>query len=72
MAVSWATTYASFCETHGKESWCSRKQAKRRIRDYGSTGMREYRCDVVDGLWHIGRLPKDVIQGRVAEREAKA
>ncbi|MBM0203239.1 hypothetical protein JNW90_09045 [Micromonospora sp. STR1s_5] len=59
-----------YCDTHQKRLYSSRKQAKRQIRDLrDNQGMREYRCRLVKGYFHIGHLPKDVRNGRITAPE---
>ncbi len=57
--------YVGFCETHGKQLFVSRKKARKTARQINQPGLREYPCSEVDGFWHIGHLPKHVVQGRI-------
>ncbi|WP_431892708.1 hypothetical protein [Micromonospora haikouensis] len=62
--------HIGYCDNHGKRLFSSRKQAKREIRRLpGGAGMREYRCDLVEGHWHIGHLPPAVREGRKTATE---
>ncbi|MEU5668979.1 hypothetical protein ABZ749_01150 [Micromonospora sp. NPDC047753] len=59
-----------YCDTHEKRLYSSRKQAKQTIRNHRDRGgMREYRCDLVDGFWHIGHLPLAAVEGRKTARQ---
>ena len=58
-----------WCETHEKGLYENKKQAKQAIREQCEPGMRPYRCDLVEGLWHIGHLPYVVREGRMSARE---
>jgi hypothetical protein len=53
-----ADGYLHFCATHGKKAFTKpgAKRAIRQLRERG--GMREYRCDIVPDVWHIGHLPQ--------------
>lgn len=57
------------CDKHGKMAFDSRARAKRHIRMLGDSGMRPYRCDAIDGYWHIGHLPLAVKQGKATAAE---
>jgi hypothetical protein len=50
------------CPTHGKRSFWSKKMAKKAMANAhpDDSAMRAYRCDVIDGAWHYGHLPKIV------------
>ncbi|MFI6266131.1 hypothetical protein [Micromonospora sp. NPDC051006] len=62
--------HIGYCDTHQKRLYSSRKQAKQQIRKFhANTGMREYRCDLVKGHWHIGHLPLAVVEGRKTARQ---
>jgi len=56
--------HVGVCDTHGKRIFTDRRRARREIRVLADPGMREYRCDVLDGAWHIGHLPLAVVEGR--------
>lgn len=58
-----------YCDTHQKGFYENKRQAKQAIREQCEPGMRPYRCDVVDGLWHIGHLPWVVRRGQKTTRE---
>lgn len=64
---------AGWCTDHGKALWCTRKMAKKKVREQAiaknGPRMREYRCDAVDGHWHIGHLPDEVKHGLFTARE---
>ncbi len=62
-ADDWTT-----CDTHGKRTYNSRKAAKIALDNAhpDDSGMRPYRCDTIDGAWHLGHLPRQVKRGRVA------
>lgn len=60
---------AKTCNVHGKKSYTSRDLAKQASREMHDPGMREYRCDVEDGYWHIGHLPEPVRNGQVTADE---
>jgi len=58
------------CDTHDKRLYSSRQQARMAIRRHsGGGGMREYRCDLIAGHWHIGHLPPAVRHGRLTAAE---
>lgn len=62
--------HVGYCEQHGKRLYSSRKAAKTAIRQHQQpAGMREYRCDMVDGMWHCGHLPPAVMEGRRTARQ---
>ncbi|WP_420123878.1 hypothetical protein [Nakamurella sp.] len=62
--------HIGYCDDHGKRLFSSRKQAKPEIRRlHNVAGMREYRCDLVAGHWHIGHLPPVVREGRKTATE---
>lgn len=52
------------CDTHDKRIYTDRSSAREAIRRLQGGGMRAYRCDVVDGMWHIGHLAPEIRQGR--------
>lgn len=69
-------SYAAFCDPCGKQSFTSRKVARRvrkRIRiDPGRGALNAYQCPNGSGYWHLGHLPpidraRDVLR---AQREA--
>lgn len=55
--------YAAWCEVHGRKAFQTRKDARRAIRHMHGSRMREYRCHVLCGLWHVGHLPLAVAAG---------
>lgn len=58
------------CAKHGKRVYLVRAAAKAAIRRLpDESGMREYRCDAIDGAWHIGHLHREVRHGRRTARE---
>lgn len=57
-----ASRFETECETCGKRLYRSRGRAKTAIRNMHDPGMREYRCELLNG-WHIGHLPAAVIAG---------
>ncbi|MGC4769229.1 hypothetical protein ACLQ25_09640 [Micromonospora sp. DT44] len=62
--------YVGYCDTHQKRLFSTRKLAKRHLRTHrNNKGMREYRCDLVDGFWHIGHLPLATVAGRKTARQ---
>lgn len=70
-------SHAFRCEKHGKHTWLDRKIAKQVIRSmrWGGadvSGMREYRCDVYEGGWHVGHMPPAVIEGKRTASEQRA
>lgn len=60
-----AVGHVGVCDPHGKRLYTSRGRAKKAIREFPGNrdGLHAYRCDAVDGMWHIGRLPPAVRYG---------
>jgi len=63
--------HIGYCDTHQKRIYPTRKRAKQHLRDHhpAEKGMREYRCAVVQGNWHVGHLPLAVVEGRKTARQ---
>lgn len=59
-----------FCDIHGKMLFTDRKNARMAIRHLaGRKDMREYACDAVTGMFHIGHMPPDVRSGVITAGE---
>lgn len=61
-----------FCETRGKRSYISRKEARRVARTIppdGGPRLNPYRCDVMEGYWHLGHLPARVRRGNAGRED---
>ncbi len=57
--------YLGRCSDCDKTIFTSRKVARRVLKTFHDTqGMREYLCPVEDGWWHLGHLPRAVLEGR--------
>lgn len=58
--------HVTYCEYHQKKAFkkAAAKQAIRNMAD--RKGMREYRCGLLDDLWHVGHLPQAVLDGVVS------
>jgi hypothetical protein len=61
--------HTAWCNTHNKAAHTTRKQARRAARRLHDSGLQEYRCDVLDGYWHVGHAPRPVKQGKRSRRE---
>lgn len=63
---AWANLPLGRCDVHGKMTYTSKSRAKGmiRYRYADDPGIRAYRCDAIEGMWHIGHLPRRVIQGQ--------
>lgn len=62
--------WSTECGDCGKRSYRDRQHAKEAIRvTPGNRGMREYRCPVDDGVWHVGHLPMAVRWGVTSSDE---
>ncbi|WKU07983.1 hypothetical protein [Micromonospora sp. HUAS LYJ1] len=62
--------HVGYCDAHGKRLYSDRKKARQQIRAHRHHGgMREYRCDLVAGHWHVGHLPPAVRTGRKTATE---
>lgn len=62
--------HIGYCATHSKRLFSSRRLAKQAIRQLrNNSGMREYRCELVAGHWHIGHTPPAVLEGRKTAAE---
>lgn len=59
-----------FCDVHQKLLYTGRKPARKSAQCNGRDGMRPYRCDAVDGMWHLGHLPPNVRKGKLTAGEA--
>lgn len=55
-------TVSGVC-SHGKRLYPSRKLARKAARRARGHHLREYRCSDVEGYWHIGHLPRVVMDG---------
>jgi hypothetical protein len=62
-------TYVGFCEPCGKRLYTSRKLAKQAADRRPAERLREYRCPVQPGFFHIGHLPQRVRTGDVTAAE---
>lgn len=67
-AVNKTASAIAWCETHGKLLYTDRKRARAVARQHPSH-KNVYRCDVSEGLWHIGGLPEEVRHGHVTKDE---
>jgi hypothetical protein len=58
--------HVTYCEYHQKKAFmkAAAKQAIRNMAD--RKGMREYRCGLLDDLWHVGHLPQVVLDGELS------
>lgn len=63
--------HTCWCYVHGKKGFTkdNAKKAIKRVRHKGDTGMREYPCSEIFGVWHIGHLPQATLQGLKTARE---
>jgi hypothetical protein len=61
--------HSSWCDTHNKMAHYNRKLAKQAARRFHDSGLQEYRCDAIDGYWHVGHAPRAVKQGKRSNRE---
>lgn len=63
-------TYLSvtYCETHHKLSYTSRKRARQIARRH-SEHKGVYRCKDNEDLWHVGSLPDPVKYGHIPKHE---
>lgn len=61
--------HSGYCTTHQKALYDNKSKAKAAIREVAQKRMRPYRCDVVDGMWHVGHLPAVIREGRLSARE---
>jgi len=68
-ASRWKKHQMGWCYIHNKALFASRKVARRVVRDYPNSGMREYACEHVAGFFHIGHLPQVVRDGLLTTRE---
>lgn len=60
--------HINWCESCQKRSYLTRPMAKDIARKTG--GHRTaYPCPVNVTLWHVGRLPRDVIEGKITRHE---
>jgi len=68
--VSAASRWTGWCERCQKDSYRSRKEARRADRRYGGT-LNAYVCDpdAIFPVWHLGHLPVAVKQGRATRDE---
>lgn len=57
--------HVRWCEEHGKKGFTKKNAKKliRKLKGKHSTGMREYPCGLLYGLWHTGHLPQAVLMG---------
>ena len=63
MAGSYKNSNAvSWCATHQKLLYTDRRRARRVARQH-TEHKQAYRCDVNEGMWHIGGLPEVVRRG---------
>ena len=64
-----AINYATFCGTHQKRAFPSRKAARAMARRIGRDGegrrMNAYQCGELAGYWHLGHLPSQVSRGLI-------
>lgn len=60
-AVAW-------CSKHRKLLYTDRKRARRVARQHAEH-KNPYRCDVNEGMWHIGGLPDEVRHGYMTKEE---
>jgi hypothetical protein len=60
-AVSW-------CPEHQKLLYTDRKRARRVARQH-SEHKNAFRCDVYQGMWHIGGLPDAIRHGHMTKAE---
>lgn len=54
------------CEKHQKLTYIDRKTARRAAQAMPSEQYSAYRCDALEGMWHIGRLPEAVRRNEVS------
>jgi hypothetical protein len=54
---------------HGKRLYPSRREARKAARLAHGHHLREYRCDHVEGYWHIGHVAHDVVRGNMTADE---
>lgn len=58
----------TYCDAHGKYLYKSKSDAKRIAKEHRPRkGV--YRCDHKPAYWHVGRLPRNVIQGRISRSQ---
>jgi hypothetical protein len=55
-----------WCQRHSKQCFVSKRWAKLAIRRINGVRMSAYRCDAVDGVWHIGHMSALVTEGVVS------
>lgn len=51
------------CDTHDKRLYTDKSRARQAIRKLKERGMRPYRCDAVEGMWHVGHMAPQILQG---------
>jgi hypothetical protein len=54
----------AWCEIHQKKAF-TKKLAKAAIRNMHDSGLREYRCEYLEGLWHVGHLAQAILNGEM-------
>lgn len=59
--------FHGICPLCGKRSFLTKKLAKRQAHEIDPT-MRVYRCEDNPEVWHMGHLPRAVIQGTIDRR----
>jgi hypothetical protein len=66
------TPYIGTCDTHGKRMYTDRKSARRAANGVHDEPLQAYRCDAIDGMWHVGHPPKAVKEGRITNAEHRS
>lgn len=64
--------HVAYCDPCGKLAYCTRADARARIREMGEKGLRAYRCPAVPALFHLGHLPGEVRRGAATAAEVYA
>lgn len=57
------------CDDCGKYAFAERRDARHAARQRAERGLREYRCEVRAGWWHLGHKPQAVVYGLKTARE---
>jgi hypothetical protein len=60
--------HVAYCDWHEKKAF-EKRAAKAAIRQMHGKGMREYPCEVMAGLWHVGHLPRVIRVGEMTVAE---
>lgn len=54
----------AWCEIHQKKAF-TKDRAKAAIRNMHESGMRRYRCEHMEGMWHVGHLAQVIRDGEM-------